>query len=104
MPKLSESKIWEARFLEMFKSCMSYTFGKDSRNHPRFLSSYTLKKTKSTKVKIQKGRVNSSTVYYNPTWMKTYINKDGIFNPCDIIDTILEKLEGLNTGKKGRKG
>ena len=47
MPKLSESKEWEFRFLSIFKNCMAYTFGKDSRKHPRHLQSYELKKTKN---------------------------------------------------------
>ena len=104
MQKISESKEWEYRFLSIFQSCMSYTFGKDSRRHPRHLQAYDLKKTKSTKIKIQKGRVNKSTVYYNPTWMKTYINKDGIFNPCDIVDAILLCLTKVKQVRSGLKG
>lgn len=104
MQKVSESKEWEGRFLSIFSSCMSHTFGKDSRKHPRHLQSYDLKKTKGTKIRIQKGRVNKSTVYYNPTWMKTYINKEGIFNPCDIVDVILLYLTKIKKGRSGLKG
>ena len=88
MPKLSESKEWEFRFSSIFKNCMAYTFGKDSRKHPRHLQSYELKKTKSTKIKVQKGRVNKSTIYYNPTWMKTFLGDDGIFYPVDVVDAV----------------
>ena len=105
MPKPSESKEWEHRFLSMFKECMAYTFGKDSRKHPRHLQSYDLKKTKtSKKVKIQKGRVNKSTVYYNPTWMKTFIRDDGVFYPVDVVDAILLCLTKVKEGIKGSKG
>ena len=104
MPKASESKEWERRFLSLFNSCMIYTFGKDARKHPRHLQSYDLKKTKGTKIRIQKGRVNKSNVYYNPTWMKTYMDEKGIFNPCDIIDVILLYLTKIKEGRNGSKG
>ena len=97
--KPSKSKSNDARFTNIFDSCVKLLFGSDKGKHPRYLNSLTLRRTRSTNFKLQTGRA-ASVIYYNPDWLDKQYNQEGAFNPCNVIDYVLTYMKKLKEGKK----
>ena len=95
--KPSKAKLTDERFLNIYELCAKLVFG-ELVKRPRYLRKTTLRRTRSTKFKLQKGRA-ASVICYNPDWLDEQFDKQGIFNPCNIIDYVLTYMNKLKQGK-----
>jgi hypothetical protein len=84
--------------MNIFDSCIKLLFGSDKRKHPRYLNALTLRRTRGSKFKLQKGRA-ASIICYNPDWVDEQFNEEGIFNPCNVVDYVLSYMEKLKQGR-----
>lgn len=95
--KPSKAKLTDERFLNIYELCVKLVFG-ESTKRPRYLQKTTLRRTRGSKFKLQKGRA-ASVICYNPDWIDKQFNKEGVFNPCDVVDFVLTYMKKLKQGK-----